>query len=399
LRGDLRAEALTAGAAVAPRRALRDNAPVRALTVIQLVPRLESGGAERSTLEIADALVRGGHRSIVVSGGGRLVPRLVAAGSDHVELPIGAKSLATLALVPRLRGLFGEARADVVHARSRLPAWLAWRALARMHRPPHFVTTVHGRNSPGWYSSIMTRGARVICVSGSLRSYVLAHWPRVPADRLVVIPRGIDAAAFPRAHAPDAAWRARFAAEFPALDALPLVVLPGRGTRLKGHVDAIRALAALERVHGVRAGLLLLGAREPGRERYVAELEDRARALGVADRVAIAPPRDDVRDVYSRAHVVLQLSNPAESFGRTVVEALSIGRPVVGYAHGGVGESLAALFPQGAVAPGDVDAVAARIAAMLVAPPDVAPIDGYRLEDMQRATLDVYQAVAAEPRA
>ena len=371
---------------------------MRALTVIQLVPRLESGGAERSTLEIADALVRAGHRSIVVSAGGRLVSRLVAAGSEHVALEIGRKSLGTLRLVPALRRMFADAGADVVHARSRLPAWLAWRALRRSEPAPRFVTTVHGRNSPGWYSSVMTRGERVICVSDSLRRHVRAHYPRVPEERLVVIPRGIDAHEFPRGHVPDPAWRARFAAAFPSLDALPLLVLPGRGTRLKGHVDAIRAVAALERRHGVKAGLLLAGARESGRERYVEELEDRARALGVSDRVAIVAARDDLRDVYSRAHVVLQLSNPAESFGRTVVEALSIGRPVVGYAHGGVGETLAALFPAGAVAVGDVDAVAGRVAAMLAAPPDVPPIAGYRLEDMQRDTLEVYESLVAGAR-
>ncbi|HEX5664992.1 MAG TPA: glycosyltransferase, partial [Xanthomonadaceae bacterium] len=139
----------------------------RPLTVVQLLPALETGGVERSALEIAAALVGAGHRAVVVSAGGRLVPQLHELGAEHVELDIGRKSLLTLRRVPMLRRLLRDSAADVVHARSRLPAWIGWRALQGIpsgHRP-HFVTTVHGLNSPSRYSAIMTRGERVICVS------------------------------------------------------------------------------------------------------------------------------------------------------------------------------------------------------------------------------------------
>src|SRR5690606_25764937 len=147
----------------------------RALTVVQLLPALESGGVERSTLEIADALVRGGHRAVVVSAGGRLVPRLAESGATHVTLDIGRKSPATLRTVRPLRAWLAREGADIVHARSRLPAWIGWRALRGMPAAsrPRFVTTVHGLNSPSRYSAIMTRGERVICVSGTVRDYVL----------------------------------------------------------------------------------------------------------------------------------------------------------------------------------------------------------------------------------
>jgi len=371
---------------------------VRRLTVVQLVPRLDAGGAERATLEIGAALVRAGHRSVVVSGGGRLVERLVDAGSEHVELDIGRKSLATLLQVFALRRLFRMITPDIVHARSRLPAWVGWWAQQGLPRRPHFVTTVHGRNSPGRYSAIMTRGERVICVSPSVRDYVREHYPLVPEARIQVIPRGVDAAAFPFGHVPDPAWREAFARDFPAFVGLPLVVLPARGTRLKGHRDALDAIAALERRHGMRAALLLAGARETGREHYVAELERHAASLGIAARVAIVPPRDDVRDLYASAVCVLQLSTQAETFGRTVVEALSLGVPVVGYAHGGVGELLAELHPAGAVPVGDVDAVAACIAALIAARPTMTPLASYRLDEMQRRTLAVYESLALERR-
>jgi glycosyltransferase involved in cell wall biosynthesis len=368
---------------------------MRALTVVQLVPRLDSGGAERSTLEIGEALVRAGHRSIVVSAGGRLVPRLEAHGSEHVALDLARKSPATLFKVPALRRTLAALAPDIVHARSRLPAWIAWLALRGVKPRPHFVTTVHGRNTPGRYSAILTRGERVICVSESVRRYVLEHYPSVSPDRLVVIPRGVDADAYPFGHAPDAAWRARHAAEFPSLQGLPLLVMPARGTRLKGHADALRVLAALEREHGIRAALLMPGTREAGREAYVAELEALAASLGIAARVAMCTPRDDLRDLVAHAACVLQLSTQAETFGRTVVESLSLGVPVVGYAHGGVGELLADVFPDGAVAPGDVAQVAARVAAILAQRPAMQPLAGYTLADMQRRTLALYAEVAA----
>ncbi|HEX7914443.1 glycosyltransferase [Rudaea sp.] len=366
----------------------------RKLTVVQLLPALNAGGVERSTLEIGAALAAAGHRSIAVSAGGRLVDQFLAAGSEHIALDIGRKSLATLRHVWRLRRLLAEIRPDIVHARSRLPAWIGWHALRGMPQTmrPHFVTTVHGLNSPGRYSAILTRGERVICVSNMLRDYVLKHYPGLDAARVTVIPRGIDPAEFPRGYRADDAWRARFFAEFPQLAGGPLLTLPGRGTRLKGHRDAVELLAAL-RARGVNAGLLLLGAREAGRETYIEEVEALARERGVADRLAITPPRSDVREVHAISDLVLQLSTQPESFGRTVVEALSLGRPVLGYAHGGVGELLAELYPQGSVALGDAAALLERAIELLRAAPPVAPLEKYRLADMQAATLALYDNV------
>src|ERR1700722_12257345 len=120
--------------------------PTKLLTVVQLIPALRSGGAERSALEIARALVQAGHRSVVISAGGRLVEQLKAEGSEHVTLDIGSKSLRTLTRLGALRRVLRELKPDIVHARSRLPAWMGWWALKGMTRRPHFITTVHGLN-------------------------------------------------------------------------------------------------------------------------------------------------------------------------------------------------------------------------------------------------------------
>ena len=150
---------------------MEPSAPRRPLTVVQLLPALEAGGVEQSTLEVAEALQRAGHRAVVVSAGGRLVPKLEATGARHVRADIGRKSPWTLRHVWTLRRLFAELSPDIVHARSRLPAWLArWALRTRAPgAPPRFVTTVHGLNSPSRYSAVMTRGERVVCVSETVR--------------------------------------------------------------------------------------------------------------------------------------------------------------------------------------------------------------------------------------
>lgn len=365
---------------------------MRHLTVVQLLPALESGGVERSTLEIAQALVRAGHRALVVSAGGRLVPRLQALGAEHVTLDIGRKSPLTLRHVRTLRRLFVREAADIVHARSRLPAWLGWWALRGLPaaRRPHFVTTVHGLNSPSRYSAIMARGERVICVSETVRAHVLQHYPDTPRERLRVIPRGIDPAAFPRAPARDPAARACVAARHPALGGEgPLLLLPGRGTRLKGHADAIALLAAL-RADGLDARLWMPGARETGRAHYLARLQAQAQRCGVADALALTPPTDAMAEAYAACDLVLQLSRKPEAFGRTVLEALAVGRPVLGWAHGGVGELLAQLAPAGAVPPFDVGQLAASARALLAHPPPPPVTIPHTLRAMQEATLAVY---------
>jgi glycosyltransferase involved in cell wall biosynthesis len=367
--------------------------PAKLLTVVQLIPALHSGGAERSALEIAQALVQAGHRSVVISAGGRLVEQLLAEGSEHITLDLGRKSLRTLTRFGALRRVLRELKPDIVHARSRLPAWMGWWAMKGMAPQPHFVTTVHGLNSPGRYSAILLRGERVVAVSQNLRDYVLSHYRWLEPGRVRVIPRGIDPVAFPYGHRPDDAWTKAFFAEFPALTGAPLLTLPGRGTRLKGHHDAIELLADLKR-RGIEARLLLLGVIEPGREAYVAELRELIRLRGVTSQVVLTPPRADVRDIYAVSALILQLSNKPESFGRTVIEALSLCRPVLGYAHGGVGELLAELYPAGRVPPGDRERLVERAAELLRVAPPISPLQSYRLVDMQQATLALYDEVA-----
>ena len=148
----------------------------RLLTVAQILPEMHSGGVEKGTLEVARALVEAGHRSIVISAGGRMVEALQGAGSEHIAMPVGRKGPTTLALIPKLRTLLRDNQVNVLHARSRVPAWLSVLALKRFGpQRPAFLTTVHGLYSVNRFSKVMTRGDRVVCVSQTVQQLSLIH--------------------------------------------------------------------------------------------------------------------------------------------------------------------------------------------------------------------------------
>ncbi len=374
---------------------------MKPLKVLQLLPALDSGGVERGTLEIARALVAAGHESVVLSKGGRLVEQLQREGSRHLARDLGRKSPATFLQYRALRRLFEAERFDIVHARSRLPAWVAWLAWRGMPAGarPHFVTTVHGMHSVSRYSAIMCAGERVIAVSDTVRDYIRTHyppsrWPHLADERITVIPRGIDPAEFPRDYQPSDEWLVRFHAEFPQIAGRKVLTLPGRLTRLKGHHDFISLVARLVG-EGLDVAGLIVGGEDPKRPGYAKEIRERVQAEGLGERIVFTGHRSDVREIYAVSDCVLSLSSTPESFGRTVLEPLAMGRPVVGYAHGGVAEILGELFPQGAVGKGDVGGAAARVADVLQArTPVVAHNTRFLLERMQAQTLAVYGVLA-----
>ena len=374
---------------------------MRPLKVLQLLPALDSGGVERGTLEIARALVAAGHESVVLSKGGRLVEQLQREGSRHLARDLGRKSPATLLHYRALRRLFEAERFDIVHARSRLPAWVAWLAWRGMPASarPRFVTTVHGMHSVSRYSAIMCAGERVIAVSDTVRDYIRTHyppsrWPHLADERITVIPRGIDPAEFPRDYQPAEEWLARFHAEFPQIAGRKVLTLPGRLTRLKGHHDFISLVARLV-AEGVDVIGLVVGGEDPKRPGYAKEIRERVQAEGLGERIVFTGHRSDVREIYAISDCVLSLSSTPESFGRTVLEPLAMGRPVVGYAHGGVAEILGELFPHGAVERRDIAGAAARVADVLQArTPVVEHNSRFLLANMQAQTLKLYGSLA-----
>ena len=375
---------------------------MKPLKDLQLLPALDSGGVERGTLEIARALVAAGHESVVLSKGGRLVEQLQREGSRHIARDLGRKSPATFLHYRALRKLFEAERFDIVHARSRLPAWVAWLAWRGMpaNARPHFVTTVHGMHSVSRYSAIMCAGERVIAVSDTVRDYILTHyppgrWPHLADERITVIPRGIDPAEFPRDYQPSDEWLTRFHSEFPQIGQRKVLTLPGRLTRLKGHHDFITIVGKLV-AEGLDVVGLIVGGEDPKRPGYAKEIRERVQTEGLGERIVFTGHRSDVREIYAISDCVLSLSSTPESFGRTVLEPLAMGRPVVGYAHGGVAEILGELFAHGAVAKGDVEAATKRAADVIAGRTPVVEFNTrFLLERMQALTLKLYGALAA----
>lgn len=366
------------------------------MTVIQLLPGLEAGGVERGVVEVVGALAARGHRAIVVSSGGRLVKEIQSLGGEHVSLPIHKKSPMTLGTIRPLRRLIQETGATVVHARSRVPAWVGSLALRRIRadQRPAWVTSVHGLHSVSRYSRIMTTGQRVEVVSETIRKYVLDNYPGTEPDKLVLNHRGVDPSGFPHGYQPDADWLAQFGKDYPQLGGQFVVSLAGRITRLKGHHDLIRAVGKL-RERGIEAHGLIVGDEDPRRLAYAQELHDAVAAQGLSDHVTFTGHRSDIREVLAVSNAVVSLSTKPESFGRSVLEAVRLGRPVVGYDHGGVGEVLAQIYPAGLTPLNDAEALADRLADVAqgkAGPPG--PIDHFLLSDMLDRTVAIYEDAA-----
>ena len=333
------------------------------MKVVQALPALEGGGVERGTLEIARALVGAGHESVVVSAGGRLAAALQSEGSRHVHWNIGRKHPAALLQIGSLRRWLATERAAILHVRSRMPAWLCWRAWRRLPAAdrPRLVTTVHGLYSANAYSEVMTRGERVIVVSDTAHRYVTHNYRTVDPSKLVRIYRGVDKRLYRRGWQPDADWLAAWHAQYPHLADKRLITLPGRLTRLKGHADFIAALDIVRARRPDVAGVVA-GAAEPRHRAYEDALRQRASWLTFTGQ------RADLREIMAVSEAVVSFSTRPESFGRTVLEALSLGTPVVGYDHGGVGEILAQVFPSGRTPVGDSAAAAANLLRVLEHP-------------------------------
>lgn len=363
------------------------------MKVLQVLPELNAGGVERGTLELAAYLSAHGHQSLVLSGGGRLVPELEAKGTRHITLPVGKKSPATLLLIGKIRQLLESERPDILHLRSRVPAWLLWLAWRKLPADtrPMLVTTVHGFYSVSRWSEIMCCGDGVICVSESIRDYVVHNYPKTPTERLRVVPRGVDPTVYPFGFQPTESWRNAFDKEFPQTRSKRLITLPGRLTRLKGHQDFFQIFTQLAddpSLHG-----LIVGGAHPRKQDYHRELLSKLSEAGLSERITFTGNRSDLREILSISALVLSLTRQPESFGRTTLEALSLGIPTAGYALGGVEEQLRILYPQGLLPPLDPGNSVPLIRNLLKSPPPVSQANPFTLERMLEGTLAVYQEV------
>jgi len=367
--------------------------------VLQVLPAMGGGGVERGTVEMASAIVQAGGGALVASSGGMHVPSVERAGGRHFTLPLDSKSPRRIfANAGHLARLIRAERVDIVHARSRAPAWSA--RIAARRTGAKFVTTYHGAyNEDVWlkrrYNAVMASGDLVIAISNFIANLIVERH-RIDPAKIRVIPRGVDPSIFDpervtagrigRLHR---AWR--------LTDGQPVVLLPGRITSWKGQRVLIEALARM--THQDVCAVLV--GDDQGRTAYVAELTRLAQRLGVADRVRLVGHCDDMPAAFRLADVVVNASTDPEAFGRVVIEGQSMARPVIAANHGGAAETISHDVTGWHVPPGDADALAAALDFVLSLSQDARAEVGavaranvaahYTVQAMQDATIAVYR--------
>ena len=360
--------------------------------IVQILPALNEGGVERGTVEMSRELVKRGHRSTVISAGGRLAETLTLQGGEHIRLDVKSKNLLTVpSRVSRLADILRDLKPDIVHYRSRVPGWLFTFANRKLHLP--FVSTVHGFNSVSPYSRIMTEGMRVICPSTSVIEYIRKHYD-TPLEKIRLIHRGIDHEQFDPAKL-DATFIRNFRKQF--IPGNHFVVLGvGRITPVKGCNALIRATAlARKDVPNIRT--LIVGSAEAGRTSCLADLQKLVAELGLQDTVIFTGGVRSIAEVYACGNVLVSSNTiKPEAFGRSMAEALAMNCPVIATAQGGaldiVRDGIDGWLPP----PGDIEALARCIVQASQTPPSKNLRDDALARFSLRQMVDKTEAVYRE---
>ncbi len=367
----------------------------RTLKVIQVLPELNAGGVERGTVELAKELVKAGHQSIVISNGGRQVSKLEAEGSEHILMAVHQKSLSSLFQVKPMRRLLESIKPDIVHVRSRVPAWIVWLALKKMDPTtrPKLVSTFHGMYSVNAYSAVMAKSEQIIAISDCVHHYITSNY-QVDTNKITRVYRGLDRSSFEVE--PDlSSWQEEVFDQYPEMKDKKLILMPGRLTRWKGQEAFLNMMGLLlkedDRCHGV-----VVGEAESNKEHYLQELLVLRSELGLDDNVTFVGHRSDIQNFYHGATVTCHMSNKEEPFGRTVPEALACGCPVVAFNRGGASESLNAGFPEGLVPADDIVAFAKKVISLLDKEVEITLPNDFYLDFQAKKTLEVYRKALAD---
>lgn len=323
---------------------------------MQIIPELSAGGAEQGCIDIAGELVKAGARSIVVATGGSRIGELARSKAEFIPLPVNSKNpFVMYQNIGAIRRLITKYKVDIVHVRSRAPAWSAYHAVRGTNA--HFMTTCHAPYNvhsklKRFYNSIIARGERVVAISEYVAQYLMREY-NCPPERIRLIHNGIGLEKFhpqmvgiQRMATILRTWRIE--------DGAPIIMLPGRLTRWKGHHVLLQALAQLKRPD---VFCVLVGS-DQGRIEYRAELEQMTKDLGLSGQVRIVDHCNDMPAAYMVSSVIVSASTDPEGFGRVPVEAQAMGRPVIATDHGGAQETILRGETGWLIPPGDVPALA-----------------------------------------
>ncbi len=360
------------------------------MKILQMLPSLEVGGVERGVVDMARAMQNGPDQVVVVSSGGSLVKELEKIAVRHYTLPVNRKSLMTLRLVPRIVEIIRQENIQVVHARSRVPAWIGWFAARQAGVP--FVTTCHGYYSRHALSRVMGWGRRVIVISRIIGRHMIDDF-KVPPERIRLIHRGIDLSDFP--------WQPRQTGRN-----FFRIINVGRLSPIKGQYEFLQAVHLLRRKIQ-KLEVWLVGSEGKGKTKYTRRLEELIRQLGLESCVRMLGTRRDISELIADSDLLVLSTLVPEAFGRVLVEAGAVGTPVISTRVGGVLDVLEEGVHGRLVEPGNAEEMAA---AMLEAAAD--PESSRRMaenlrhriekeftvEKMVEETRQVYREVACRKK-
>ncbi|NBX03500.1 MAG: glycosyltransferase [Alphaproteobacteria bacterium] len=367
--------------------------------ILQVLPSLKSGGVERGTIDVARAIVQAGGVALVASSGGPMAQQVTTTGATHITLPLHSKNPWTIwRNSHRIAKIVREQRVDIVHARSRAPAWSGWLAAKKMGC--HFMTTFHGTYNiqNKWkqkYNAIMTRGERIIAISHFIVEHIKQNYPDASPEKIRIIHRGVDLKLFhPVSYSPQR--MIALAKEWNLPDDLPLILLPGRITRWKGQDVFLQALAKLPH----RNFFAVILGDDKGHSTFRSELEKFIVENDLVGHVRIARHTSYIAEAYMLSKVVVSNSLEPEAFGRVVMEAQAMGKPVIATNHGGPRETMIDGETGWLVTPGDANELAFALdralnlddeTSLAISKAAMANAQHFSMQAMCDATLSVYK--------
>jgi glycosyltransferase involved in cell wall biosynthesis len=359
------------------------------MKILQILPELNIGGVERGVCDLSKALVEQGHQSFVISNGGKLESSLVASGGKHISMPVHIKRFKTLKLAKELYEVILDVNPDIIHVRSRMPAWVTYHALKKFknNKPVH-VSTFHGLYSFPIYSKVMANVDHIISISNTVEDYIKTTY-KVPDEKITVIPRGCDLSEFNQEPL-DQSWKDEWYKEFPQTLNKKIIMLPARITKWKGVDDFINLINLIndESIHGI-----VVGPVSKSKQKFFKKLQSKVQKLNLETKITFCGSRSDIVNVYKFADIVYNLSKTPEPFGRTTIEAASVGTKIMGWDHGGTKEILSELFPHGLVKLEDIQALKEKTLELLSDDDKKPKPNTFTSERMINSTLEVYRSL------
>jgi glycosyltransferase involved in cell wall biosynthesis len=357
--------------------------------IIQILPALNQGGVERYVVDLNRALTGLGHQSTVISAGGTLVQEIENSGGRHIPLDVCSKNpLTFLKRASDLRSLISDLSPDILHAHSRVPAWLCLFANKPLQLP--FITTVHGFNHVGRYSRIMTQGDTVVCVSNAVKTFILQHY-NTPQQKIKVIPCGVNPEYFDPKKT-DEKWMDGFKNQF-NLHGKQIITTVGRISRTKDYKTFIRAIAAGSETHPNLCGLIV-GSSTARHQQYRTQLNSLIRELNMEHRIVFAGAQTRLPEIYALSDIVVSCSRKPETFGLTLTEALAMNTPVIATRHGGPLDIIQEGINGHFFTPGDVESLTEQILTTLATPPENPRqniTQRFSIDQMAQQIIQVYQ--------